>query len=52
VRIDGWRAQDALDELGRRTHVERGALRARVVALVLAGAVVDQGDGRFARGGS
>ena len=41
-----------LDELGRRTHVERGALRARVVALVLAGAVVDQGDGRFARGGS
>jgi DNA processing protein len=38
-----------LDELARRVRADRSVLRARLVALVLAGAVVDQGDGRFAR---
>lgn len=40
-----------IDELERRTRLERGALRARLVALVLSGAVVDRGDGRFGRSG-
>jgi DNA-binding IclR family transcriptional regulator len=40
-----------LDELARRTRLDRSALRVRLVALVFSGAVVDRGDGRFARGG-
>ena len=39
-----------LDELARRTRLDRSALRARLVALVFSGAVVDQ-DGRFGRAG-
>ena len=39
-----------LDELARRTHIDRKALRARLVALVFSGAVVDR-DGRFGRAG-
>lgn len=39
-----------LDELARRIRVDPSALRARLVSLVLSGAVVDRGDGRFARG--
>ena len=38
-----------LDALARRTGVDPGALRARLVALLFSGAVVDRGDGRFAR---
>jgi hypothetical protein len=41
-----------LDELAGRVRVDRSALRARVVALVLSGAIVDRGDGRFGRGSS
>ncbi len=41
-----------LDGLARRVGVDRSALRARVVSLVLSGAVVDRGDGRFGRGAS
>ncbi len=40
-----------LDELARRTHLERGALSARLVALVLTGAVAERGDGRYGRRG-
>jgi DNA processing protein len=40
-----------LDELARRTGIDRGALRARLVSLVLSGAVADRGDGRFGRFG-
>ncbi len=39
-----------IDALARRTRLERGALRARLVALVLRGAVADRGDGRYGRG--
>jgi DNA processing protein len=39
-----------LDALARRLGLERAALRTRLVTLVLSGAIVDQGDGRFARG--
>jgi len=39
-----------LDELARRTRIDRSALRARLVALVFSGAVVDHG-GRFGRAG-
>jgi DNA processing protein len=39
-----------LDELARRTRIDQGALRARLVALVFSGAVVDR-DGRFGRAG-
>ena len=39
-----------LDELARRTRIDRSALRARLVALVFSGAVVDR-DGRFGRAG-
>ncbi|MDP9245313.1 MAG: DNA-processing protein DprA [Chloroflexota bacterium] len=39
-----------LDELARRVRVDKRALRARVVSLVLSGAIVDRGDGRFGRG--
>jgi DNA processing protein len=39
-----------LDELARRVRGDRSALRSRLVSLVFSGAVVDQGDGRFARG--
>jgi DNA processing protein len=39
-----------LDELARRTRLDRSALRVRLVALVFSGAVIDRGDGRFARG--
>lgn len=39
-----------IDELARRTRLDRGALRARLVALVLKGAVADRGDGRYGRG--
>jgi DNA-binding IclR family transcriptional regulator len=38
-----------LDELARRLGVGQRGLRARLVGLVLAGAVADQGDGRYAR---
>ena len=38
-----------LDELARRVGVDRSGLRARVVGLVLSGAIVDRGDGRFGR---
>ncbi|HEX9494593.1 MAG TPA: DNA-processing protein DprA [Candidatus Limnocylindria bacterium] len=38
-----------LDELGRRLRIDRSALRARLISLVFSGAVVDRGDGRFAR---
>ncbi|HEV2250692.1 MAG TPA: DNA-processing protein DprA [Candidatus Limnocylindria bacterium] len=38
-----------LDALAHRTRTDRSALRARLVSLVLAGAIVDRGDGRFAR---
>ena len=40
-----------LDGLARRTRLDASALRARLVALVFSGAVIDRGDGRFARGG-
>jgi predicted Rossmann fold nucleotide-binding protein DprA/Smf involved in DNA uptake len=39
-----------LDELARRTRIDRSALRARLVALVFSGAVIDR-DGRFGRAG-
>ena len=39
-----------LDELARRTRIDRSALRARLVVLVFSGAVVDR-DGRFGRAG-
>ena len=39
-----------LDELARRVPLDRSALRARLVSLVLSGAVIDRGDGRFGRG--
>ena len=39
-----------LDELGRRLGIDRTALRGRLISLVFSGAVVDRGDGRFARG--
>lgn len=39
-----------VDSLARRLGLERAVLRPRLVALVLSGAVVDRGDGRFARG--
>lgn len=39
-----------LDELARRTSLERAVLRSRLVTLLLEGAVVDRGDGRYARG--
>ncbi|HEY8757185.1 MAG TPA: DNA-processing protein DprA, partial [Candidatus Limnocylindria bacterium] len=39
-----------LDELARRTRIDRSALRARLLALVFSGAVVDR-DGRFGRAG-
>jgi len=38
------------DALARRLRVDPRTLRARLVTLVLSGAVVDRGDGRFARG--
>jgi DNA processing protein len=38
-----------LDELGRRLRIDRSALRARLIVLIFSGAVVDRGDGRFAR---
>jgi DNA processing protein len=38
-----------LDELARRMPADRSALRSRLVSLVLSGAVIDVGDGRFAR---
>ncbi|MEP7003575.1 MAG: DNA-processing protein DprA [Chloroflexota bacterium] len=38
-----------IDELARRTHVDHGPLRARLVALVLSGEVADRGDGRYGR---
>jgi DNA processing protein len=38
-----------LDELARRVSLDRTALRARLVSLILSGAVIDRGDGRFAR---
>ncbi|MHB8630556.1 MAG: DNA-processing protein DprA [Candidatus Limnocylindria bacterium] len=40
-----------LDELAQRARGDRGALRARLVSLVLSGAVVERDDGRFARRG-
>lgn len=39
-----------IDELARRTRIDPGMLRARLVALVLSGAVADRGDGRYGRG--
>jgi DNA processing protein len=39
-----------LDALAARMGLPRMTLRARLVALVLAGAVADRGDGRFGRG--
>jgi DNA processing protein len=39
-----------IDELVRRTRIDRSALTARLVALVFSGAVVDR-DGRFGRAG-
>ena len=41
-----------LDAIARRLGLDRAALRPRLVTLVLSGAVVDEGDGRFARGAS
>jgi DNA processing protein len=38
-----------LDELARRTHLDHGPLRARLVTLVLSGQVADRGDGRYGR---
>ena len=38
-----------LDELARCTGVERARLRARLVTLLLQGAVIDRDDGRYAR---
>jgi DNA processing protein len=38
-----------LDELARRMRVDRSSLRPRLMSLVLSGAVVEVGDGRFAR---
>ena len=38
-----------LDALARRVRIDPITLRVRVVSLVLSGAVVDRGDGRFAR---
>lgn len=38
-----------LDELARAMRIEAGAVRARLVSLVLSGAVTDRGDGRYAR---
>ena len=40
-----------IDELARRTRSDPGTLRARLVMLVLSGAVTDRGDGRFGRSG-
>ena len=39
-----------LDELASCLGIERSALRRRLVGLTLSGAVLAQGDGRFARG--
>lgn len=39
-----------LDELARRSGIDRSALRTRLVALVFSGAVIDR-DGRFGRAG-
>ena len=39
-----------LDELARRASLDRAVLRSRLVTLLLEGAVVDRGDGRYARG--
>ena len=39
-----------LDELAHRASLERAVLRSRLVTLLLEGAVVDRGDGRYARG--
>jgi DNA processing protein len=39
-----------LDALAARMRLPRTALRMRLVARVLAGAVADRGDGRFGRG--
>ena len=38
-----------LDGLARRIGLERPILRARLVRLILEGAVIDRGDGRYAR---
>lgn len=40
-----------LDELARCTRMDHGTLRARLVTLVLSGAVADRGDGRYGRSG-
>ena len=39
-----------LDELARHTRIDRGALRAHLVKLVLAGTIADRGDGRYGLG--
>lgn len=41
-----------IDALARRTRLERGALGARLVGLILRGEIHDEGDGRYARGRS
>jgi DNA processing protein len=38
-----------LDELSRHVGTDRRVLRSRLVSLVFSGAVIDRGDGRFAR---
>lgn len=38
-----------LDQIARRLHADPSAIRARLVSLVLSGAVEDRGDGRFSR---
>ncbi len=40
-----------IDELARRTRLDHATLRARLVMLVLSGAVADGGDGRYVRSG-
>ena len=40
-----------IDELARRTRLDHETLRARLVMLVLSGAVADRGDGRYGRSG-
>lgn len=40
-----------IDEIARRTHLDPGALRSRLVRLVLSGTITDRGDGRFGRSG-
>ena len=49
VEVDVANGLPHLDELRCRTRLDHGALRARLVALVLSGAVADQGDGRYGR---